>query len=104
MEINGVDYSAFQFAHPIEEEFARILDYYGIPWEYEPQSFALEWNEDGDIKVAFAPDFYLPEQDLYVELTTLRPKLITKKNRKILHNFLINKISFYLFFLRTILD
>jgi hypothetical protein len=83
MDINGVDYSAFQFAHPIEEEFARILDYYGIPWEYEPRTFALEWDEDGKVKVAFAPDFYLPGQDLYVELTTLRPKLITKKNRKI---------------------
>ena len=83
MEQNGVDYSTFQFAHPIEEEFARILDYYGIPWDYEPRSFALEWNKDGSIKVAFAPDFYLPDQDLYVELTTLRPKLVTKKNRKI---------------------
>lgn len=83
MEENGVDYSAFQFAHPIEEEFARILDYYGIPWEYEPRSFELEWDEEGQVKVAFAPDFYLPEQDLFVELTTLRPKLVTKKNRKL---------------------
>ena len=83
MEPNGVDYSAFQFAHPIEEEFARILDYYGIPWEYEPRSFALKWDEKGNVKVGFAPDFYLPDQDLYVELTTLRPKLVTKKNRKI---------------------
>lgn len=72
-----------QFAHPIEEEFARILDYYGIPWEYEPHSFVLEWDEEGNVKKAFAPDFYLPEQDLYVELTTMRPKLVTKKNRKI---------------------
>ena len=61
MEQNGVDYSTFQFAHPIEEEFARILDYYGIPWEYEPRSFDLEWDEAGNVKVAFAPDFYLPE-------------------------------------------
>ena len=83
MEENGVDYSAFQFAHPIEEEFARILDYYGIPWEYEPRSFDLEWDEEGNVKVAFAPDFYLPQQDLFVELTTLRPKLVTKKNRKL---------------------
>lgn len=83
MEQYGVDYSAFQFAHPIEEEFARILDYYGIAWEYEPRSFALQWDDEGNVKKAFAPDFYLPEQDLYVELTTLRPKLVTKKNRKI---------------------
>ena len=67
------------FAHPIEETFARILDYYGIQWQYEPRTFPLEW----DINVAFTPDFYLPEQDLYVELTTLRPQLIRHKNRKL---------------------
>ncbi|HNS39759.1 MAG TPA: hypothetical protein PKJ56_05870 [Promineifilum sp.] len=71
------------FSHPIEEEFAAILDYYGVDWEYEPRSFDLEWDEQGRVTVAFAPDFYLPEQDLYVELTTMRPKLVTKKNRKL---------------------
>ena len=71
------------FAHPIEEEFARILDYYGIRWEYEPHTFPLEWDVQGNVTVAFAPDFYLPDQDLYVELTTLRPKLIRHKNRKL---------------------
>jgi hypoxanthine phosphoribosyltransferase len=83
MKDKGIDYSALQFAHPIEEEFARILDYYGISWEYEPRSFELEWHEDGRVKVAFTPDFYLPDQDLFIELTTLRPKLVTKKNRKL---------------------
>jgi hypothetical protein len=72
-----------EFIHPIEAEFARILDYYGIPWEYEPHTFALEWDEAGEIKKAFSPDFYLPTQNLYVELTTMRPKLITRKNRKL---------------------
>lgn len=72
-----------RFAHPIEEEFARILDYYGIAWEYEPRTFELEWDDDGNVAQAFSPDFYLPEQDLYVELTTMRPKLVTIKNRKI---------------------
>ena len=71
------------FAHPMEEEFARILDYYGVGWTYEPRSFPLEWDAAGNVSVAFTPYFYLPEQDLYVELTTLRPKLITKKNRKL---------------------
>jgi hypothetical protein len=71
------------FAHPIEEEFARILDYYHIPWEYEPRTFALAWDEEGNISEAFSPDFYLVNEDLYVELTTIRPKLITRKNRKI---------------------
>ena len=72
-----------QFVHPIEAEFARILDYYHIAWEYEPRTFALEWDSEGRVTQAFSPDFYLPAQDLYVELTTLRPKLVTKKNRKI---------------------
>lgn len=72
-----------KFVHPIEEAFARILDFYGIAWEYEPRTFALEWDSQGGVTVAFAPDFYLPEQELYVELTTLRPKLTQKKNWKL---------------------
>lgn len=71
------------FSHPIEATFAHILDYYGIQWQYEPRTFPLEWNEQGAVTVAFTPDFYLPEQDLYVELTTLRPQLIRHKNRKL---------------------
>jgi hypothetical protein len=71
------------FAHDIEKEFARILDYYGIRWQYEPRSFQLSWDEEGNVTSAFTPDFYLPDEDLYVELTTMRPKLITLKNRKI---------------------
>ncbi len=75
--------SSPEFAHPIEEEFARILDYYHIAWEYEPHTFTLQWDEEGNVTEAFSPDFYLPDQNLYIELTTLRPKLITKKNRKL---------------------
>ena len=71
------------FAHPAEEIFARILDFYGIRWEYEPHTFPLEWDENGNVTLAFSPDFYLPEQDLYIELTTLRPQLSTRKNKKI---------------------
>lgn len=72
-----------KFSHPAEETFARILDYYGIAWEYEPRTFALQWDENGKVTEAFTPDFYLPDQDLYVELTTLRPQLTTIKNRKL---------------------
>ncbi len=71
------------FAHPAEEEFARILDFYWIEWEYEPRTFPLQWNKDGKVTEAFAPDFYLPQQDLYIELTTLRPRLATYKNRRL---------------------
>jgi hypothetical protein len=71
------------FIHPIEGAFARILDFYGVTWEYEPRTFPLEWDKDGNVTVAFKPDFYLPQQNLYVELTTLRPKLTLRKNRKL---------------------
>lgn len=70
------------FVHPSEEEFARILDFYRIKWQYEPRSFPLRW--DGDrVTEMFTPDFYLPALDLYIELTTMRQSLVTKKNRKL---------------------
>lgn len=72
-----------RFSHSAEEMFARILDFYGVVWQYEPKTFDLEWNEKGNVKLAFAPDFYLPDQDLYIELTTLRPQLATIKNKKL---------------------
>jgi hypoxanthine phosphoribosyltransferase len=71
------------FAHPAEEIFARILDFYGIEWQYEPRTFPLEWDAQGRVTEAFSPDFYLPAQNLYIELTTLRTKLATFKNRRI---------------------
>jgi hypothetical protein len=74
---------AVAFAHPSEEEFSRILDFYQIEWQYEPRSFPLTKSEQGDVVEAFSPDFYLPQYDLYIELTTIRQKLIAKKNRKI---------------------
>lgn len=72
-----------KFGHPAEELFARILDFYGLEWQYEPCTFPLEWDENGTISEAFSPDFYLPAQDLYIELTTLRPQLATFKNRRL---------------------
>ena len=71
------------FAHPSEAEFARILDFYQVAWEYEPKTFELRWDDDGNVIEAFSPDFYLPEQDLYIELTTMEQRLITKKHRKL---------------------
>jgi len=73
---------AVKFIHPTEEAFARVLDFYGIEWQYEPRTFPLEWDEDGNVSEAFTPDFYLPSQDLFIELTTVRPQLVTHKNRK----------------------
>lgn len=71
------------FSHPSEELFANLLDFYRIPWAYEPRSFPLQWDESGAVTEAFTPDFYLPESDLYVELTAMKQSLVTKKNRKV---------------------
>ena len=83
MAKNGKTQDEVTFAHPSEAEFARILDFYQIVWEYEPKTFKLRWDEGGNVLEAFSPDFYLPEQDLYIELTTMEQRLITKKNRKL---------------------
>jgi len=71
------------FAHPSEEEFAKILDFYRIKWQYEPKTFAVRWDSDGKVVESFTPDFYLPDYNLYIELTTLKQELVTKKNRKV---------------------
>ncbi len=71
------------FGHPSEEMFANLLDFYRIQWQYEPRSFPLQWDKDGNVIEAFTPDFYLPEFDLYVELTTMKQALVTRKNRKV---------------------
>ncbi len=72
-----------RFAHESERQFARLLDFYGVAWEYEPTEFTLEWNADGTPVQAFRPDFYLPAYNLYIEITTLNQRLVTKKNRKV---------------------
>src|SRR5712692_7194973 len=88
----GLDIPVFQayqgtepprFASQAELECAKVLDYYGVPWLYEPRTFVLERGEDGRVTEAFAPDFYLPQQDLYIELTVMKQSLVTRKNRKL---------------------
>jgi len=76
-------YRDINFAHDSEREFAKILDFYDISWLYEPRTFPLEWDGEGNPTVSFTPDFFLPDYDLYIELTTLNQKLVTKKNRKL---------------------
>ena len=77
------DESLKPVAHPSEREFANLLNFYQIKWEYEPRSFPLELDSEGRVLESFTPDFYLPELDLYIELTTLKQSLVTKKNRKL---------------------
>jgi hypoxanthine phosphoribosyltransferase len=78
----GPAHSRVEFAHPSEQEFARFLDYYRIRWQYEPVSFPIAW-EGTRVAEMFTPDFYLPEHDLYIELTTMKQSLVTPKNRKL---------------------
>ena len=72
-----------RFAHNSERQFAKLLDFYGVAWDYEPREFTLQWDRNGEPTQAFRPDFYLPAYDLYIEITTLNQKLVTKKNRKV---------------------
>ena len=74
---------ATRFAHASEAEMARILDFYDVRWQYEPQTFPILWNLDGDVVESFAPDFYLPELGVFLEMTTLKQRLVRKKNRKL---------------------
>ena len=71
-----------RFAHSSEEEFSRFLDFYNVEWRYEPTCFPLERDEAGQVIESLTPDFYLPQFDLYIELTTMKQQLVTRKNRK----------------------
>jgi hypothetical protein len=71
------------FAHASEAELARILDFYAVAWEYESHTFPILFDRSGAVLESFSPDFYLPELDVYLELTTLKQRLVRKKNRKL---------------------
>jgi hypoxanthine phosphoribosyltransferase len=89
MPLETPDFQAYRgldqprFANRAELECAKVLDFYGVPWDYEPRTFVLERGEDGQVVEAFTPDFYLPEQDLYLEVTVMKQSLVTRKNRKL---------------------
>jgi len=72
-----------RFANDSEAEFARLLDFYQIEWLYEPHTFPIAWDEEGNVVESFTPDFYLVDYHLYIELTTMKQSLVTKKNRKV---------------------
>lgn len=79
----ALPHQGVEFAHNAERELAELLDAFGVAWEYEPRTFVLARSADGQPTLAFTPDFYLPAHDLYVEVTTLNQKLVTRKNRKL---------------------
>jgi hypothetical protein len=71
------------FVTRTELEAAKLFDYYRIAWEYEPRTFILDKDRDGNILEAFTPDFYLPDLDLFIEVTEMKQSLVTVKNRKV---------------------
>lgn len=79
----GLPYETVDFAHNAERELARLFDFYAVRWVYEPHTFVLERGLDGQRTWAFTPDFWLPDHDRYLEVTTLDQRLVTKKNRKL---------------------
>jgi len=81
--MSGLPHERVRFAHNSERQFAKLLDFYGIEWQYEARTFTLERDRDGNPVQAFTPDFFLPTYNLYIEITTLNQKLVTKKNRKV---------------------
>ncbi len=82
-QIKALADEAVSFAHSSEEEFAHFLDFYQIEWHYEPTCFPLRRDDFGRVTESVTPDFYLPQFDLYVELTTMKQSLVTRKNRKL---------------------
>jgi hypoxanthine phosphoribosyltransferase len=74
---------AVRFAHVSERQFALLLDFYAIAWEYEAHTFPIGWDRDGVAAQYFTPDFYLPDEGLFIEITTMNQKLVTKKNAKV---------------------
>jgi hypothetical protein len=82
LSLEQLPHETVRFAHNSERQFAKLLDFYGIAWEYEPRTFTLERDREGRAAQAFTPDFYLPVYGLYIEITTLNQRLVTKKNRK----------------------
>jgi hypothetical protein len=72
-----------RFANDAERECAKVLDFYRVRWDYEPRTFVLEQDEDGRVTEAFTPDFYLPELNLFLEITVMKQRLVTRKNRKL---------------------
>jgi len=83
LDVAPLKSATLRFAHASERQFAKLLEFYDIEWRYEPTSFDIDFDKEGRVLQRFTPDFYLPEFDLYIEITTLNQKLVTKKNGKV---------------------
>jgi len=65
-------YNGVKFRSTYEVRFAYVLDLLEIEWQYEPRWFVYSVDKWEDRK--YKPDFYLPELDIYVEVTGCMPK------------------------------
>ena len=55
-------YNGYRFRSRLEARWAVFFDALGVDYEYEPEGFDLG---DG---IYYLPDFYLPEDDVWVEI------------------------------------
>jgi len=62
--------STMRFKSSLEADYARYCNFLGIKFEYEKKTFEII-GSNGKTR-RYTPDFYLPEQDLYVETKALR--------------------------------
>ena len=72
-----------RFAHHSEADLANLFSFFNVSWQYEPHTFPILWDAQGNVVESFTPDFYLPEFDIYVEVTTAAARFQTRKNRKL---------------------
>lgn len=50
---NIINADEIVFANESEKEFAKILDFYKIKWQYEPKTFPLEFDNEGTAVLSF---------------------------------------------------
>ena len=63
-----------------EANIARYFDFIGVKWEFEPKTFIFHTIKRGC--VSYLPDFYLPEEDKWIEVKGwMDAKSKTKLNR-----------------------
>lgn len=69
MDIKPIEtvYNGYRFRSRLEARWAVFFDATGIPYEYEPEGFNTESGKK------YLPDFYLPDNDIYVEVKPERP-------------------------------
>ena len=59
-----IEYNGVKLKGSWELLVAKWLDENNITWQHEVQTFSYKWNGDR----TYFPDFYLPEEDLYIEV------------------------------------